>query len=196
MRTLRTGEEVLDRDGRRLGSVERLVVDEGAHRITHLVVAGHLVGLNRIADAGPERLRADLTRDDLERLPEAHAGLVLPAGEHWRPPQGYARENFLRVVEALVGQSPYVPPVSADLDLDGPPEIKAGSPVWSGTLQLGTVTRVLADADGAVSELVVRHHRLGGERRLPAGRVTEIVGTNVHVDLSETEFERLPGADG
>ncbi|MBO0686508.1 MAG: PRC-barrel domain-containing protein, partial [Candidatus Dormibacteraeota bacterium] len=38
VRTFRTGEEVLDREGRRLGSVERLVVDEGAHRVTHLVV--------------------------------------------------------------------------------------------------------------------------------------------------------------
>ena len=195
MRTFRTGEEVLDREGRPLGSVERLVVDEGAHRVTHLVVAAHLVGLNRIADAGQGRLRADLTSDDLARLPEAHTGLVQPPAEHWRPPQGYTLGNFLRIVEALVGQSPYVPPVSADLDLEGPREIKAGSPVWSGQLQLGTVTQVLADADGAVRELVVRHHRLGGERRLPADRVTEVVGTNVHVDLSDPEFERLPSAD-
>ena len=44
MRSLRVHEEVLGRDGGRLGTIERLVVDERAHRVTHVVVHGRLVG--------------------------------------------------------------------------------------------------------------------------------------------------------
>src|SRR2546422_21905 len=81
--------DVLDREGRKLGSVDRLVVDPTAHRITHIVVDGRLIGIGRVADAGPERLRVDLTHDALARLPEAHPRLVVPPGEQWRPPTGY-----------------------------------------------------------------------------------------------------------
>src|SRR5207253_2834979 len=118
VRTLRIGEEVVDPDGRRLGSIERLVVDPTAHRVTHIVVLGRLVGVDRIADDGQGRLRVDLTSDGLRRLPEVHPGLVVPPGEHWHPPDGYVVENFLRLVEAFVGQSAYVPPVQVDLDTE------------------------------------------------------------------------------
>jgi hypothetical protein len=192
MRTVQIGEDVLGRDGRKLGSVDRLVVDPTAHRITHIVVGGHLVGVNRASDDARGRLSVDLTPDALARLPEAHPGLVAPPGEQWRPPPGYARENFLRVLEGLVGGSPYVPPVQIDLDTEPRHEIKAGSPVWSGVRQLGRVARVEAEPDGTIRELVVRHSLLDGERRVPVDRVTEVVGTNVHVDLSEEEFEALP----
>jgi sporulation protein YlmC with PRC-barrel domain len=195
VRTLRIGEDVIDSHGRKLGSVDRLVVDPAAHRITHIVVDGHLVGVGRVADAGAERLSVDLTHEDLARLPEAHPGIVVAPGEYWRPPGGYVLENFLRVAEALVGQSPYVPPVQVDLDAETRHEISAGSPVWSGRRQLGKVTRVVANADGTISELVVRHGRLDGERRVPIERVTEVVGTNVHVDLSDEDFDALPRVD-
>jgi sporulation protein YlmC with PRC-barrel domain len=195
VRTLRVGEEILDGDGKKLGSLDRLVVDPNAHRITHIVVEGHLVGVDRVADAGAERLRVNVTREGLERLPEAHPGIVVAPGEYWKPPRGYVLENFLRLAEALVGQSPYVPPVQVDLDAEPRHEISAGSPVWSGQRQIGKVAQVVADTDGTIRELVVRHGLLEGRRRVPIERVTEVVGTNVHVDLSEEDFEALPTED-
>jgi sporulation protein YlmC with PRC-barrel domain len=195
VRTLRIGEEILDGDGMKLGSLDRLVVDPNAHRITHIVVDGHLVGVDRVAGAGPDRLRVNVTKEALERLPEAHPGIVVAPGEHWRPPRGYVLENFLRLAEALVGQSPYVPPVQVDLDAEPRHEISAGSPVWSGQRQVGKVAQVVADADGTIRELVVRHGLLEGRRRVPIDRVIEVVGTNVHLDLSEEDFEALPTED-
>jgi hypothetical protein len=195
LRTLRIGEEVLDGQGRKLGSVDRLVVDPNAHRITHIVVGGHLVGVDRVAGAGAERLSVNVTHEGLARFPEAHPGIVVAPGEYWRPPRGYVLENFLRVAEALVGQSPYVPPVQIDLEAEARHEISAGSPVWSGQRQLGKVAQVVADADGTIRELRVRHWRLGGTRRVPIERVTEVVGTNVHVDLNDEDFEALPTED-
>jgi len=78
VRELRVGEDVLARDGSRLGTLERLVVDADAHRITHIVVHGRLLGLGRLRDAGPDGLASDLTSEELQRLPEAHDELVGP----------------------------------------------------------------------------------------------------------------------
>ncbi|HZU18726.1 MAG TPA: PRC-barrel domain-containing protein [Candidatus Dormibacteraeota bacterium] len=192
MREIRIGEEVVDRDGRRLGRVERLVVDERAHRLSHLVIDGRLVGLRRLRDQG-QRLVADLGRAELEAQPEAHPGLVGAPGRHWRPPPGYVLDDFLRVAEALIGQQPYVPPVRPDPDLSAVHEIAPGGPVWVGRDRVGEVSRVLTDDAGRVRDLVVR---TGGlvrhEVLVPVDRVQEVVGTNVHLDLTREEMDRLP----
>ena len=51
MRQLRVGEDVLAADGSRLGTVERLVVDEGAHTVTDLVVRGRVIPLRELKGA-------------------------------------------------------------------------------------------------------------------------------------------------
>ncbi len=187
-RELHIGEDVLDGQGRRVGSVERLVVDERAHRVTHVVVGGRLVPAGRLRDAGPDGLASDLEEGELGRLPAADHDHVGAPGDHWRPPGGYALENFLAIAEALIGQSPYVPPVHLEAGLAGVHEITEGSPVWSGGRRLGEVERVLTDDTGAVTELVIRREGvLGGHGRLPIARVTAVVGNNVHTDLASGE---------
>jgi sporulation protein YlmC with PRC-barrel domain len=193
MRSLRIHEEVLGSDGHRLGTVERLVVDERAHRVTHLVVDGRLVGVGHLTDADGGRLTADLDRDDLAHQPEARPELTAAPGGHWRAPGGYSLGDFLAIVTALVGQEPYVPPVHLDVDLSSVHEIAPGSPVFSGGDEVGEVSEVLTDDAGEVTALVLR--RPGALRRrvrLPSGRVAEVVGTAVHVNLSQREVEALP----
>lgn len=187
------GEEVLGRDGRRLGTVERLVVDQRAHLVTHVVVHGRLVGAAHLADVDGARLRADLDRDELAGQPEARPELVAEPGGHWRAPGGYSLADFLAIVNALVGQEPYVPPVHLDLDLSAVHEIAPGSPVFSGREHVGEVSQVLTDQAGQVATLVLRRPGLRGRRvRLPSDHVVEVVGTAVHVDLSDAEIEALP----
>ncbi len=192
MRALRPGEEVIGADGRRLGALERLVVDEDGDRVTHVVVHGRLIGVGRLREAGPDRLQVDLDRAALDRLPEAHSELVAEAERHWRPPGGYALDNFLRVANALIGQSPYVPPVQADLDLDLVHEIAPGSPLWSGRTRLGQVESVLTGDEGVVTALVIRPEHRQDRLLLLADRITEVVGVNVHTDLGEDELDGLP----
>lgn len=192
MRELRVGEDVLAGDGERLATVQRLVVDEKAHRVTHVIAGGRLVGIRRLRDAGPDGLVADLSPQQFERLPEAHSEIVGPAGEGWLPPPGYRLENFVRVVEAVVGQVPYVPPVHADFDVREVHEITPSSPVWSGRQRLGVVAQVETDESGTLRELVLDRGLRHGRARVPADRVTEVVGNNVHVDLTDAELERLP----
>jgi sporulation protein YlmC with PRC-barrel domain len=193
VRTLRVGEEVLGSDHRRLGTVERLVVDEQAHRVSHLVVAGRLLGVDKVSDVDGARLTADFDRAGLARQPEARPELVTEPGGHWRAPGGYSLGDFLAIASALIGQGPYVPPAHLDLDLSAVHEIVPGSPVFAGPEHVGDVSQVETDDTGTITTLVVRRRGMMGRRvELPPDRVTEVVGTAVHVDLSEAEVEALP----
>jgi hypothetical protein len=192
MRAIRIGEPVRGRDGVRIGSVDRLVIDEAAHRITHLVVDGHLVGVRRLKGSTEDELVTDLDRAELERLPDVEGEHVSPAGERWVAPPGFALEHFLAIASALIGQAPYQPPVEVDPDLDDVHELTTGSPVWAGSELVGEVDRVETDDSGRIVELVVGRGGLGGYRkRLPADRITEVVGNNVHVALEAGEPESL-----
>jgi len=193
VRILRAGEPVIGKDGRRLGSVERLVVDEQAHQVTHVVVDGRLVGTARVHPLDDDQLAADLDRQDLLKQPEAHDDLVRPPGSHWRAPSGYVLGDFLRIVSALVGQTSYVPPVHLDVDLSAVHEIKAGCPVWSGREQVGKVSELQTTDDGKVTSFVLQRPGVLGSRHvLPVDHVVEVVGTNVHVDLTASDIEALP----
>jgi hypothetical protein len=193
LRRLQIGEDVLAADGERLGKVDRIVVDENGHRVTHLVVGNRAVELGRFREAGPDGLSVDFDRGALDRFPSAEEGQFAAPGEHWRPPLGYRIENFLTMASALIGQAPYQPPVDVHLPLkDEPHEITSGSPVWAGNRRLGSVARVLTDDSGSTTSLVLEREGVLSERvLLPVDRVVEVYGNNVHVDLSDAEAERL-----
>ena len=193
MREFRIGEDVLAADGSRLGQVERIVVDEGAHQVTHLVVDDRLVPLQRFRDAGPDGLATDIEAGGLEKFPtHGEAGLEAP-GEHWQAPPGYALANFLAVAGALLGNAPYQPPIEADLTPgEAGHEISSGSPVWAGEREIGHVVELLTDESGRTTRLVMARKELLGERVvIPVEKVVEVVGLNVHVDLNETDVELL-----
>lgn len=192
MRPLQIGEEVLGRQGARIGVLERLVVDERAHTVTHLVVDGRVVGARHFADDEEGNLVSDLDRAGLEAQPDlAHAGLA-GVPDHWQAPRGYLLDSFLRIAEALVGQTAYVPPVTIEPDAQSAHEITDGSPVWSGEHRLGVVRTVLTDDGGTVTGLVVGHGILEEEVVLPPEHITEVIGNNVHTDLDPRAFADLP----
>ena len=193
MKPLRIGEDVLAADGSRLGQVERLVVDEGAHKVTHLVVEDRVIPLREFEDAGPDGLATKLDKSRLERFPRHDEAALEAPGDHWKPPSGYQLSNFLAVAGALLGNAPYVPPVHVDLTPgEGSYEITAGSPVWSGEKQIGHVVEVLTDDRGNTRELVMAREGLLGEQVvIPIDKVIEVVGPNVHVDLTETDVDLL-----
>jgi hypothetical protein len=121
---------------------------------------------------------------DFAALPDATE--LVDAPGTWQPPGGYALGNFLAIAEALIGQSPYVPPVH--LESGTVHEITEGSPVWSGERRIGSVERVVTDDAGVLTGLVIaRDGILAGSALLAANRVTEVVGNNVHTDLGEDE---------
>jgi PRC-barrel domain len=193
VKALRIGEDVLAADGSRLGTVERLVIDEGAHQVTHLVVEERVLPLAEFRDAGADGLATRLDRAGLDAFPRHDESSLEGPGEHWRPPEGYRLENFLAVAGALLGNAPYLPPVHADLTPgESASEITAGSPVWTGDRQIGHVVEVLTDEKGNVRELVMAREGLRGEHVvIPLEKVIEVVGSNVQLDLNDTDVDLL-----
>jgi hypothetical protein len=193
VKTLRIGQDVLAADGSRLGTIERLVVDEGAHQVTHLIVEDRVVPIGEFRDAGPDGLATKLDDAGLAAFPRHDESSLEAPGEHWEPPAGYQLQNFLAVAGALLGNAPYLPPVHADLTPgESASEITAGSPVWAEDRQIGHVIEVLTDDKGKVTELVMaREGVLGAHVVIPLEKVIEVVGSNVQVDLNETDVDLL-----
>jgi hypothetical protein len=71
----------------------------------------------------------------------------------------------------------------------GPSEIIEGSPVWADERKVGEVVEVYTDERGHTAGIVLE--RDGRRFKLPIQRVVEVVGPNVHAELTETEVELL-----
>jgi sporulation protein YlmC with PRC-barrel domain len=194
MRTLDPGEPVTGSDGERLGTVGRLVVDEAAHRVTHLVIGERVVGISHLRRSAGGALTLDLDRQGLRSQPDLTAARVEGVPSHWQAPDGWALRNFLRVAGAFVGQEPYTPPVEVDDDAANVHELTAGSPVWSGFTEVGRVEGVDTADDGTITRVLVEAHRPRRKVAVPIQAVQEVVGNNVHLKLTAEEFDRLPPA--
>jgi PRC-barrel domain len=195
MRKLDPGEQVFGSDGERLGSVSRLVVDESAHRVTHLVVGDRVVGIGHLRPSPEGRLTVDLDHEGFQSQPDITAARVEGVPTHWQAPEGWTHSSFVRIAGALFGQAPYTPPAEVDDDAANVHELTEGSPVWSGYTELGRIRAVDAADDGAISRIVVESERPRRRVVVPIDAVQEVVGNNVHLNLSPDDFEKLPTAD-
>lgn len=198
MMSIRTGEDVLAADGSRLGTVERIVVDESGRQITHVVVKGRAVPAGRLRDAGYDGLATDLAQEDLRTLPDASQPPFAAPGEHWEPPEGFALEDFLAFADAfnrVVAQGPFQPPIHVETGASLLHEIESGSPAWCGNDLVGRVDRLLWDGERQVTDVVVRHGFPPRLTRVPVSDVKEVVGNNVHLALDEGAFRKLPDFD-
>lgn len=196
MRTLHPGEQVIGPRGERLGWVSRLVVDEAAHKVTHLVIGDRVVGLSHLRRAQDGRLTLDLDRNGLRAQPDIPAARLEGVPAHWRVPAGWVQDNFLRIAGAFVGQEPYTPPIEVDDDAANVHEVTPGSPVWSGYTELGRVELVDTADDGTITRLIVQAHHPRRRLAVPVQAVQEVVGNNVHLNLSPADFAKLSPADG
>lgn len=192
MRTLDPGEQVVGSDGERLGSVSRLVVDEAAHRVTHLVIGDRVVGIGHLRRADKGHLILDLDRDGLKAQPDLAAARLEGVPAHWEAPDGWALGSFLRIANAFVGQEAYTPPVEVDDDAENVHEVTPGSPVWSEFTELGRVDAVDTADDGTITRLIVDAHHPRRRVAVPIQAVQEVVGNNIHLNLSPDQFAKLP----
>lgn len=194
MRTLDPGEPVVGSDGERLGTVGRLVVDEAAHRVTHLVIGDRVVGIGHLRRSAGRELTLDLDAEGLRRQPDLVAARVEGVPAHWQPPEGWTLPNFLRVVGAIVGSGVYTPPVEVDDDAANVHELTPGSPVWACETELGRVERVDTADDGTITRVVVAAHHPRRSVAVPIQAVQEVIGNNVHLNLDPNSFDTLPSA--
>jgi sporulation protein YlmC with PRC-barrel domain len=186
---------VIGSDGERLGSVSRLVVDETAHRVTHLVIGNRVVGIGHLRPSPDGRLTVDLDREGFKSQPDIIAARVEGVPTHWEAPEGWTHSSFVRIAGALFGQSPYTPPVEVDDDVANVHELTEGSPVWSGYTELGRIQAVDTADDGTITRLIVESSEPRRKVAVPIEAVQEVVGNNVHLNLSPAEFHKLPSAE-
>ena len=191
------GETLAGVIGQRLGEMHAVLAkpsDAAAfapERADKAVIDRWGAGLETLIDAALRALEG--ARAGLEACPRPEQTSLGAPGEHWGSPAGYPTHNFLAVAGPLLGNTPYLPPVHADLTPgESASEITAGSPVWTGDRQIGHVIEVLTDEKGNVRELVIaREGVLGAHVVIPLVKVIEVVGSNVQVDLNETDVDLL-----
>ena len=211
------GAAVVGRDGRRLGTLRRVVVERGTHRVTHVVIDPGLVESgNLLAPGGWERPRERVVplalvtaarehqievacdEDELRRQPlfehETYVPVEAPAGDGSRFRAGDL-VNYIASA-AGVGAAPYEPPMSIQFnESPGSSEIAEGTPVWrlEPHEEIGEVDHVLLDANtGRVTAIVLRRKGLLRHHVvLPIGAITSIEDGVVHAALDDEALDTL-----
>lgn len=211
------GAAVVGRDGRRLGTLKRVVVERGTHQVTHIVIdpglveSGNLlapggwerprervVPLALVTSAGEHQIAVACDEDELRQRPlfehETYVAAETPAGgrSHFRAGD---LVNYIASA-AGVGAAPYEPPISIQFnEAAGSSEIAEGTPVWrlEPHEEVGEVDHVLLDGDTRrVTAIVLRRKGLLRQRVvLPIGAVTGIEDGVVHASLDDDALDAL-----
>lgn len=211
---LRTGADVVSRDGHKLGTLSRFVIQQGTYRLTHIVVdTGILRSGQPLWEGG-----WGLSHDRVVPLAavasaDSHAvRLTMSADEFRDHSVDYIEERFQPVpdlepgradlsdVERLVKSIPGEPgPVFiTEVKAKAPDEveIRADSPVWrlNPHQKVGEVERVLLDEEtGKVVGLVIRRGFLfTREVVLPVRYIVEVVADVVRIDIDDDALRSLP----
>jgi sporulation protein YlmC with PRC-barrel domain len=210
---LRLDADVLSRDGHKLGTLHRFVIDKATFRLTHIVVD---TGILR---SGEPLWKGGFGLDHDRMLPigavtgaTSHAISVSMSADEFRDHStDYLEEYFVnapdlhkgapdasdlhRLAMSIPGEpGPYIMHAQTSLEA-GEGDVRADSPVWR--LQphekIGEVERVIYDEDTkAVTGIVVRRGFLfTREVVLPVGRVAEVVAGIVRVNLNDDELDAL-----
>ena len=172
----------------------QLVIDPVARRVTHVVVQDgalqafdHLVPVERIASAAPDRVILDCTQADLatfEPFTEAHY-IRSGAKDFYEVYAFYPYAEF--EAENIPVVDEHIPP--------GELTMRRGARVEANDGAAGTVAEFVVDrASGAISHIVVSRGHLFGtqERAVPVTAIRRISSTTVSLNMSRDDLDALP----
>lgn len=204
---IRLGAPVFAADRRRVGSVDRVVLEPSSGRVTHVVVhEGMLltrdvvVPVESVESASPRRVRLRLRAAELDQLPDFVETAYVPLASKdvpplitWEGPPDY--EPHAVLVPAASLYTPQVMPFAPQLVEERkaiPPDaadLAVGTPVECLDRSVGTIVEVHVDStDEHVTGVVLQ---AGARRRLIAVEMLEVtVGDGVRVRLKQCEAER------
>jgi sporulation protein YlmC with PRC-barrel domain len=176
------GTHVLDRDGRSVGTVSRLVLHPESRQVVALVVQQGVIDrrevvvpLSTVAQFGDE-VRLELRATDLAGLDIFEAPHLRPLPDHWPMPMGFDQRGFFLVAAdgwteavlpfqlvspAVAGTPAYIPDPEAP-EGAAEPAIAVSTPVYDSTGQrIGEVEGAELDhATGRITRVIVRRGRL------------------------------------
>ena len=214
---IRLGEPVLSRDGHRLGSVDRLVLDQAGRRVEALVVHKILQAGDKVIDMGlVERVGVDgivlrVDASEAAKLPAfVHEGYVELT------PDAALQDTYASLSPAGGGSLLAAAPVAGRQTVEAAtaslfdPAIPAGAVVeeessvpaeddviGAGTdvlaadgRKVGTVAEVLVGPDGGVTGFVVKAgHLFKHDVQVPIERVAEVGDRHIHLNITAEQAE-------
>jgi len=210
---LHTGASVVSRDGHKLGTLSRFVVNRDSLRLTHIVVdtgilrsgesplkGGWGLSHDRVVPIGA---LASATSDEIR---------LTMSGEEFRDlSQDYIQERFARLPDAEPGRVDWSDLRRFATSIPGEPgpwlihevmtkapdevDIKKDSPVWrlNPHQKIGEVERLIFDErTGKMIGLVIRRGLVfGRDVVLPVEHIVEVVADIVRVDLDDEALKAL-----
>ena len=207
------GTHVLDRDGKSVGTVSRLVLHPESRQVVALVVHQGVIDrrevvipLDKVARVGDE-VRLALRASELAGLDLFDAQRLQPMPDHWPMPMGFDQRSFFLVPDGWTAAvlpfeltSPAVCGTPAYVrDPDAPegsaePAIAAATPVYDAAGQrVGEVEGVdLDEATGRITRLVVRRGRLfRTETPIPASLIAAVADDRITLAVGADELKRI-----
>ena len=210
---LRLDAAVVSRDGHKLGSLSRFVVDTTTWRLTHVVVDTGILRSGEALWKGGWGLSHDrlVPIGAVKEASSNEVRITMSAEEFKEHSQDYSEEYFTpapdvvkgapdvsdvrRVAMSLPGEpGPYLMAQTTSLEA-GEADVPDDAPVWrlDPHEKIGEVERVLYDAaTKRLDALVVRRgHFFSKEVVLPAEHIVEVVAGVVRVQLDDAALRTL-----
>jgi sporulation protein YlmC with PRC-barrel domain len=209
------GTHVVDREGKSVGTVSRLVLGPLSEEVVALVVQQGVlnrrevvVPINKVADFGKE-VRLSLRASELAGLDLFNAQPLKPMPDHWKMPLGFDQRSlfliagdgwttavlpFVLTSPRVSGTPAYIPDPDAHVDPEPAIAVKT-SVLDNAGRQIGEVEGVEVDeASGRITRIIVRRGRLfHTETAIPASLIAS-VGDTITLDVSADEVKRLERA--
>lgn len=182
---LRIGAPVFATDGR-YGTLDKVIVDPHARRVTHLVVRkgwllteDRIIPITLVERALPDGIHLKASSVELEQLPAYREELFVEPLEGWEPLAPYSLHDTLFWGGPYIGvATPILPAVEHVIPV-GVPEgelvLRRGADVFANDALVGALDHVLVDPQsGTMTHLVVEEHGTGRRVIVPAEWVQEL----------------------
>jgi uncharacterized protein YrrD len=209
---LKKGADVLNSDGEKLGTLQRVIIDPQTKAVTHIVVEkGWLFSTNKVISFGELDPESEDTlvvkgpHDDPDDFPafEASHYVSLDENDHpdadvdsvyWYPP---ADLSWWRTGAAFMGYYPPMPAYTVRTTQnipEGTVALEEGAKVISqDDHHVGSIEQVVVEPEDNRATHIVIHGGLFAERKLlPVLWISRIEEKEVYLSVSAALVERLP----
>jgi uncharacterized protein YrrD len=204
MMEFKDGTSVYTSDGKKAGSLHRVVINPESREITHIVVQKGLltkedkvISMDKVLSASEERVAINCSLDELQNMEPLEIEHYVPANENPEASQ------FFDPVSGRVYNDPTLnTPVKKEIERTIPEELvvfKEGAKVVSADAEhVGNVEHVFADAGtGQVTQFTVSQGALIKTKRyLPIEWVQRISEDEVDLTVGSRNVEELPVIQG
>ena len=199
---IRPGTTVITADNEDVGKVDMVVVRPGNGDVMSVVIRKGLVlrrdvvvPIDAVTDATPDVVYLNLTKDEVNRLPEYHEPDYVLAPEGWGANRGRSAENVVFLVPWLeLAPRPHPAPSGQSPAAAGGRPLRAGQRVFCRDGEVGKLDLVLIDPTTrrATHFVVRRGGPLGKDTVIPVEWASLMTRDEIFLDVGREELDKLP----